>query len=108
MRSVLLKSIRISSGVCIITKPATMLKIIKTEIYFHSIFHFSYHDSEEMQSLVLVCHAFFAPPPAPPRLLLKRLGLCRATSPLLLASFKNLPFRNHSDILVVFFFFVFF
>lgn len=80
-----------------------MLEIIKTKIYFHSIFHFSYRNSEEVQSLVSVCHAAFFP-----WLLLKRLGLWRATSPLLLASFKNLPFRNHSDILVVFFFFVFF
>lgn len=33
-----------------------MLEIIKTEIYFLSIFHFSYHGSEEVQNLFLVCH----------------------------------------------------
>jgi len=105
MKSALLKSARISSEVCIITKPVMMLKIIKTKIYFHSIFHFSYHDSEEPESgFSLSCFFFFFPP----WLLLKCLGLRRATSPVLLASFKNLPFRNHSDILVVFFFFVFF
>lgn len=72
MKSVLLKSIRISSEVCIITKPMMMLKVIKTKIYFHSIFHlktkiyflsifhFSYHNPEEVHSLVLVCHAFFS------------------------------------------------
>lgn len=33
-----------------------MLEIIKTKIYFLSIFHFSYHGSEEVQNLFLVCH----------------------------------------------------
>lgn len=37
MKPVLLKSIRISSEVCISTKPR-MLKIIKTKIHMHSIF----------------------------------------------------------------------
>lgn len=96
MKPVLLKSIRISSEVCISTKPR-MLKIIKTKIHIHSIFPFPYPDSEWGQSLGLVCHGFLSP-----WLPLKCLGLWRATSPLLLASFKNLPFRDHSDILVVF------
>lgn len=58
MKPVLLKSIRISSEVCISTKPR-MLKIIKTKIHIHSIFSFPYPDSEWGQSLGLVCHGFF-------------------------------------------------
>lgn len=59
MKSVLLKSIKISSEVCIITKLTMMLKIIKTKIYFHSIFHLSYHHSEEEQSAFSLSCLFF-------------------------------------------------
>lgn len=58
MKSVLVKSMRISSEVCIITKPLMVLAIIKTKLYFHSIFHST---SEEVPSLVSVCHGVFFP-----------------------------------------------